>query len=46
MQNKPCNKQPALVYSDIKFTLFYCSIELFDTFLLEYYLILFKKYFS
>ena len=24
----------ALVYSDIDFTLFYCSIELFDTFLL------------
>ena len=31
---QPLIKQTPLVYSGIDFTLFYCSIELFDTFLL------------
>ena len=34
MQNQPLNYQPVFVYTEINFTLFYCSIELFDTFLL------------
>ena len=34
MWNQPCTSQTPLVYSKSDFTLFYCSIELFDTFLL------------
>ena len=30
----PLHKQAVIVYSGINFILFYCSIELFDTFLL------------